>query len=87
MTIVDFQGLELVIGDTVIFISGPNSLNKGLVTGFKQLSKVLTVIEIVLTHNGNSHTMTAVPFVCAKVAKEKLFHMCMGCTSDSPPLS
>lgn len=69
MSIVDFQGNALSIGDTVIFLSGPNSLNKGLITGFKPLSKILTVIEIVVTHSGTTHTLTAVPFVCAKVTR------------------
>lgn len=69
MRTVDFQGNELTIGDTVIFISGPNSLNKGLITGFKQLSRILTVVEIVVTlDNGTNHTLTAAPFVCAKTS-------------------
>lgn len=68
MTTVDFQGHELTIGDTVIFISGPNSLNKGILTRFKPLSRGLTVVEIVVTlDNGTSHSLTAAPFVCAKM--------------------
>ena len=47
-SVIDFQGKELMPGDTVVFISGPNFLNKGVVTGFTQLSKVLTVLEVVV---------------------------------------
>lgn len=68
-SISDCEGTPLSIGDAVVFISAPNTLQKGLVTGFKQLSRILTVVEIVVTHNGTSHTMTAVPFVCAKLVQ------------------
>jgi hypothetical protein len=65
----DFEGKPLSMGDSVVFISAPNTLQKGIVTGFKQLSKILTVVEIVVTlDNGTSHSLTAAPFVCARLS-------------------
>ena len=69
MSVVDFQGNQLGIGDEVVFISAPNTLQKGLITGFKPISKVLTVVEIVVTTpKGGNHALTAAPFVCALVS-------------------
>lgn len=68
MAIADFQGKELNIGSTVVFISGPNSLNSGLITNFVKRNSYLTLVEIVVTHqDGKSTTLNAMPFVCSKV--------------------
>lgn len=67
-TVLDFEGKELMPGDTVVFISGPNFLNKGVVTGFNRISKALTLLEVVVNQpNGGTYTMTVAPFVAAKM--------------------
>lgn len=68
MTVQDFSGSELAIGDEVVFISAPLTLQRGLITNFVQASKVLTLVEIVVTlSDGKTHTMQVAPFVCAKL--------------------
>jgi hypothetical protein len=66
MTVRDFAGREMAIGDDVVFITAPNTLQSGIVTGFTQISKVLTVVEIVVTlPDGATCTLKAIPSVCA----------------------
>jgi hypothetical protein len=64
MAICDFEGKELSIGDEVVFISSPHMLNRGMVTGFKQLNTKLTVVQLVV----GQATITVAPFLCAKLA-------------------
>ncbi len=60
----DFEGKELLIGDKVVFISSPNMLNRGMVTGFKQISTNLTVVQLV----AGEATITVAPFLCARLS-------------------
>lgn len=67
-SISDFAGHELSPGSQVVFISAPNTLQKGHVTGLRQVNKNLTVVEVVVDQNGKTHTLTAAPFVCARLS-------------------
>ncbi len=60
----DFEGKELSIGDDVVFISSPNMLNRGMVTGFKVVSRSLTVVQLVV----GEATITVAPFLCARLS-------------------
>lgn len=65
MLVVDFQGQELSIGDEIAFISAPQSLNKGTITGFSQRGQGPVLVELVTGET--SYTMKAASFVCAKL--------------------
>lgn len=64
----DCQGQPLSLGEKVAFISGPNCLQVGVITGFKRLSRTCEVVEIVVERDGSSFTLTAAPFVCARLS-------------------
>lgn len=65
MSTVDFQGQELSIGDEIVFISAPHSLNKGTITGFSQRGQGPVLVELVAGET--SYPMKAASFLCAKL--------------------
>lgn len=68
MLVSDFERTPLGIGDEVVFISGPNTLNKGMITGVKVISSRLTVVEIAVSQGETTHTVTAAPFLCCRLS-------------------
>lgn len=62
----DFQGAEIGIGDTVVFILNPHQLSKGTVTGLRRLNQKLTVVDIV-PDNG-SLVVNTIPNLCYRLS-------------------
>lgn len=65
-SVVDFEGVPLSLGDEVVCLTGPNSIQKGTVTGFKNL-KLGDSVQVVITRSdGQTHTLEVASFLCAK---------------------
>lgn len=68
-TVSDFEGKDLMPGDTVVFFSAPAHLLKGIVTSVNEVSRILTlVIVVVTTPDGQTTTHRVLPDLCAKIA-------------------
>lgn len=66
----DFEGTELVIGDTVIFESAPGFLQRGTVTSFFKIRGTMMGAEIVTDSHPN-YVHKVCGNLCAKVYSTK----------------
>ena len=66
MNSLDFQGTEIGIGDTVVFILNPHQLSKGTVTGLRRVNQNLTVVDVVTDHS--SLVVNTLPGLCYRLA-------------------
>lgn len=62
----DFQGTEISIGDSVIFILNPHQLSKGTVTGLRRVNRNLTIVDVVTDHS--SLVVNTLPSLCYRLA-------------------
>lgn len=63
----DARGTPLTIGDTVCFISGPNSLNVGTLTGFKSTLGRIAMCEVVVQVGSETKTLSVLPYLSCKL--------------------
>ncbi|MDK2744316.1 MAG: hypothetical protein NDI90_15520 [Nitrospira sp. BO4] len=66
-SVLDAFNQELTIGDEVVCITSPTTLQRGVITGVSKNNRFLTTVEIVVDRQDKqTATLKVASFMCAK---------------------